>query len=300
MKAGFVEAIKSNMNGSVIPGASMSSYTTYRTGGEAEVLVIPDNSHELERICRFAGREKIPFIIIGAGSNIIAADSGVEGMVVCTKAGTAVMDIAADGAVVADSGVMLEDLIRRCAFRGFGGLDGVAGIPGTIGGAVVMNAGTDEGNISDYIESVETISCSGGTELIGRAGLDFGYRRSVFSGTGRIALRTRFRLPRGEGGKIIANLDRVWRERARKFPLDLPNAGSVFRRPEGDFAGRLIEKAGCKGMKVGGAMVSERHANFIVNTGGATSSEITELIRRVRARVLETTGMDLELEQVLL
>jgi len=288
------------MKGSVVPGAPMSAHTTYLTGGTAQLLAIPDDSVELERVCRFAGREGIPFVIIGAGSNVIASDGGIDGIVVCTKAGTAALDINEDGTVVADCGIMLEDLIRRCASRGFGGLDGVAGIPGTVGGAVVMNAGTDEGNVSDCIESVEVITSSGRTETIAKADLGFGYRRSLFSGGGFVVLRVRFKLPAGDGRAILNNIDRVWRERAGKFPLDYPNAGSVFKRPEGGYAGRLIEKAGCKGMRVGGAMVSERHANFIVNTGGATSSDITALIEKVRARVLEDSGVRLELEQILL
>ena len=283
-----------------MPDCPLREYTTYRVGGPAEALVVPRDSGDLERACLFATGEGIPLTILGAGSNVIAPDGGIDGIVTVAPVKESSLVVSGGGTVAVESGMMLDDLIRRAADRGFEGLTALAGIPGTVGGALVMNAGTNEGNISDHLESVTVISRSGVRETIPAGSLRFGYRSSDLAGMDVVILGASFRLLPGVREAIIEEAEGFLRERNSRFPHDLPSAGSVFRRPEGDFAGRLIEEAGCRGMRVGGAEVSDMHANFIVNTGDATAADIIELIRLIRERVRERSGITLELEQILL
>ena len=298
MQEGLIRRLQSAVAGKVVPGGDLSDRTTYRVGGRAEALVIASGADDLERACRFALVEGIPLTVLGAGSNVIVPDEGIEGIVVCSAGGLEVS--VSDRTVKAGAGTMLEDLIRKAAARGLGGLEPLAGIPGTVGGALVMNAGTDAGTVSGPLERVTVLDRSGRTETVGAGELSFGYRESPFAGTGVVILSAAFRLEPADEREVLAAVDEAWTRRSRSYPLDLPSAGSVFRRPPGDYAGRLIEQAGCKGMRIGGAAVSERHANFIVNTGGATAADIVALIEAVRRRVRELSGVDLELEQIVL
>ncbi len=296
----MLERLTTSISGRVIPDCSLRGYTTYRVGGPAEALVVPRDSGDLERVCLFATGEGIPLTILGAGSNVIAPDEGIEGIVAVAPVRELPLVVSGEGAVAVESGMMLDDLIRGAADRGFGGLTALAGIPGTVGGALVMNAGTNEGNISDHLESVTVIGRSGRRETIPSDSLRFGYRTSDLAGMGAVILGASFRLPPGVRDEIIDEVECILGERNSRFPHDLPSAGSVFRRPEGDFAGRLIEESGCRGMRVGGAEVSDMHANFIVNIGDATSADIVDLIGLVREKVRERRGVTLELEQILL
>ncbi len=296
----MLERLTISIFGRVIPDCPLREYTTYRVGGPAEALVVPRDSGDLERVCLFATGEGIPLTILGAGSNVIAPDEGVEGIVAVAPAREPSLVVSGGGAVAVESGMMLDDLIRGAADRGLGGLTALAGIPGTVGGALVMNAGTDKGNISDHLESVTVIGRSGRRETIPAGSLRFGYRSSDLAGMDTVILGASFRLPPGSREGIISEVENILVERNSRFPHDVPSAGSVFRRPEGDFAGRLIEESGCRGMRIGGAEVSDIHANFIVNTGDATSADIVDLIGLVRDKVRERSGITLELEQIVL
>lgn len=296
----LLERLTTSISGRVIPDCPLREYTTYRVGGPAEALVVPRDSGDLERACLFAMEEGIPLTILGAGSNVIAPDGGIEGIVTVAPVREPSLVVSGGGAVAVESGMMLDDLIRGAADRGFGGLTALAGIPGTVGGALVMNAGTNEGNISTHLESVTVIGRAGGRETIPAGSLRFGYRSSDLAGMDAVILGASFRLPPGVHDEIIDEVECILRERNSRFPHDLPSAGSVFRRPGGDFAGRLIEESGCMGMRVGGAAVSGIHANFIVNIGDATSADIVNLIGLVREKVRERSGITLELEQILL
>lgn len=289
-----------SISGRVIPRCSLREYTTYRVGGPAEALVIPAGSGDLERLSFFAGREGIPLTVLGAGSNVIVPDEGIEGIVAVAPAEPPPLAISDNGAAEAESGMMLEDLIRAAAGHGLGGLTSLAGIPGTVGGALMMNAGTNDGCISDHLESVTVTGRSGSRETIPSSSLGFGYRRSALAGMDTVILGAAFRFPPGDRDYIERRVKKILEERGAKFPCDLPSAGSVFKRPEGDYAGRLIEAAGCKGMHSGGAAVSGLHANFIVNTGDASAADIVGLIELVREKVLAASGITLELEQILL
>lgn len=300
MKESVIRAIRERICSGVLLGEPLAMHTTYRVGGPAEVFVSCRTPDEAEWLCAFVRSEGIPFTVIGAGSNVIAPDEGIEGIVLCTKNDSASIKFGSSGRVIADSGVMLERLARETCFRGLGGLEPLAGIPGTVGGAVVMNAGTKDVEISSFIVAVEAVDPSSIVRRFERDDLSFGYRHSVFQEPGWLVLRAEFELGAADPEESLDRIDRLIAERWQKYPMDMPSAGSVFKRPPGDYAGRLIELAGCKGMQVGGALVSERHANFIVNAGSATSYDILQLIEIVRSRVLEKTGVRLEMEQIVL
>ena len=292
--------IRENINGTVLSSEPLKNHTAYRVGGRAECLVKALDSSDAEWVYRFARSESIPLTILGAGSNVIAPEEGVGGIVLKTWSDRGRIDFTDSSLVVSDAGIYLETMIKEAARRGLGGFDHVAGIPGTVGGAVVMNAGTRDGDTSGILEYAEAVTPAGKVVRLENRELSFGYRHSLFQGSDWLILRAAFRLRQADERKTLDLIGDVWKDRERKFPLEFPNAGSVFRRPQGDYAGRLIEDAGCKGLTVGGAKVSEKHANFIVNSGGATSRDITALIEEVRRRVYDRSGIYLELEQEIL
>lgn len=300
MDSKSIGALRERLPGGVFPGEPLKEYTTYRVGGEAEALVVPRSREDAAWVFRFATSSGIPLTILGAGSNVIVPDAGIAGIVLVTKSSEARIEFGEGGCVSADAGVPLQDLVDAAAARGRGGLEPLAGIPGTVGGAVVMNAGTRDTETADLLARIEYVTPAGERREVPRSELSFAYRRSEFLGGGSLVLGAEFRLEPADPAAARKRIDAFIADRWSKYPMDLPSAGSVFKRPPGDYPGRLIELAGCKGMRVGGALVSERHANFIVNDGGATAADIVELIDRVRARVRAACGVELELEQIVL
>lgn len=298
MNEAILKKIRSEVRGTILEGESLSNHTTYRIGGSAELLVCPEDIEGAEWLYRFARREGIPLAVIGAGSNVIAPDDGVEGIVLKIRRGQGGIEFDGGTRVGVEAGVDLTDLARASAVHGLGGISALAGIPGTVGGAVWMNAGAGEVETADLLTGVEVVTSDGSRRRLSRDDIAFGYRRSLFQENDWLIVGAEFELPRGDRTRIEQAMERLVAERNGKYPMEYPNAGSVFKRPEGDYAGRLIEAAGCKGLRVGDAAVSERHANFIVNLGHAGSAEILELISLVRERVRERTGVDLELEQI--
>jgi len=298
MRSVLIDTIRSAVRGDVLLSEPLKNHTTYRVGGAAEVLVRPDSIAEALWIYRFARRKEIPLTIIGAGSNVIASDRGVDGIVIITKNSLKGIAFAGGDLVRAEAGVALHDLAQAAAGRGLRGLEPISCIPGTAGGAVIMNAGTRDGDTSRLLVRVGVCTSHGRARTFHARELGFGYRRSILLGADWMVLWAEFKLTPGDPRDSLRAIDELWKEREQKYPLDAPSAGSVFKRPPGEFPGRLIEGCGCKGMRIGGALVSERHANFIVNTGSATASDIMELIARVRKTVYDRTGVYLELEQV--
>jgi UDP-N-acetylmuramate dehydrogenase len=298
MDAKLVRRIREHTTGTVRLNEPLSRHTTYRVGGAAEALVCPADAEDAARMHAFMRRERIPFLVIGAGSNVIPPDAGVGGVVVKMESASARIIFVGEKRVRADAGVPLLDLVRAAASRGLTGLEPLAGIPGTVGGAIVMNAGTRDLETANRLGRVDVITSSGRRRVLAASECAFGYRRSVFLGTDWFVLGAEFKLDRGDAGRSAETIAAFLKDRETKYPLDLPSAGSVFKRPPGDYAGRLIEAAGCKGMRVGDAAVSEQHANFIVNRGAARASDILELISRVRKAVFEASGVYLELEQI--
>jgi UDP-N-acetylmuramate dehydrogenase len=298
MQSSLRDKIRERVSGEILPGEPLMNHTTYRVGGAAEILVRPATAADATRLYRFAKTNDVPLTIIGAGSNVIAPDEGLAGVVVETKNALAGIAYIGNTLVRAGSGVPLVDLARDAARRGLRGLEPISCIPGTVGGAVVMNAGTREGDTASVLERIGLCTSAGRTRIFAAREMGFGYRKSIVLGSDWLVLWAEFRLAPGDPQDSLRAIDEQWEERSRKYPLDAPSAGSVFKRPPGDYAGRLIEVCGCKGMRVGGALVSERHANFIVNTGSATASDIMELIARVRRAVYDKTGTYLDLEQI--
>ncbi|MBD3178283.1 MAG: UDP-N-acetylmuramate dehydrogenase [Candidatus Latescibacteria bacterium] len=292
-----IDEIRDNIKGQLLHLEPMKNHTTYKTGGAAKLLACPRDSKEAEWLYRFAHRHEIGTTVIGAGSNIIAPRRGIEGLVIKTRSSGARLEFKSGERLIAEAGVYLDSLIRRAAERGFGGLAALAGIPGTVGGAVFMNAGTRKGDISRVVNWVEALTADGEKLRLNAGEIEFGYRESIFRHRPWLILRGEFRLQRADMEKTLHEIDRIWEKRMRSYPMQLPTAGSVFKNPEGRHAGELIDRAGCGGMRVGGAMVSEMHANFIVNLGGANSDDIIELVRRVRKKVFQKFGVFLQLEQ---
>lgn len=300
IRSQIIETIKGNIEGAVLPSEPLSKHNTYQVGGVAEIFVSAWNSDETAWVYRYAKRNRIPVTILGAGSNVIVPDDGIDGIVLKAASPDAVIRFPGGGRVLADAGIAVVELARLTARKGLRGLESIAGVPGTIGGAVLMNAQVDRDDTASLLSRVEVLTSSGRHRILYRKEIGFGYRKSMFQATDWLILRAEFRLKPGDPDTVLQESDEEWRKWRSKFPLDPPNAGSVFKRPEGDFAGRLIEEAGCKGLQIGGARVSDRHANFICNTGDATALDILTLISEVRRRVYQNTGVYLEMEQIVL
>lgn len=273
----------------------MAKHTTFRIGGPADAMVSPGSAEELGRVLAFARAQKVPFIIIGRGSNLLVRDGGIRGIVVRIAEG---MDnVQTDGPrIFAEAGISLSVLAKKAASLSLAGLEFAAGIPGSLGGALAMNAGAYGGEMKDVVEWVESMDAAGEVRRRSNAEMAFSYRHSVLQETGEIALRAGLLLAAGDRKEIEARMKELNDRRQANQPLTLPSAGSVFKRPEGHYTGPMIQECGLKGCRVGGAEVSTLHANFIVNTGGATAADVLTLIERVRETVHGRYGVWLEPE----
>lgn len=273
-------------------GVPLSSLTTFRVGGPVGVLTAPENTGELDALLRLADSRGMPLLVLGRGSNILASDSGLPDTLALST--SMLREKRFDGgSVFADCGVPLPELAKLCCARGLD-LSWAVGIPGSLGGAVVMNAGAYGGTMADVVKRVWV--WDGGTvREISRH--DFAYRHSVYMDNPEwFVLRAELCPPEGEARELQARADDLLKRRREKQPIELPSAGSFFKRPEGNFAGALIESSGLKGYKYGGAAVSDKHAGFIVNLGGASCEDILTLARHVVKTVLAETGVRLEPE----
>lgn len=274
----------------------MSEHTTFEVGGPADLFVEPVTSEqicEVVEICREAG---VDFRVIGRGSNLLVSDDGFRGVVICTAG--ALDNAGVDGRTMrCDAGVSLADAAEMACELGLSGLEFASGIPGTVGGAVFMNAGAYDGQIADVIGEARVLDPETGEIFdLSAKELELGYRTSKVRRDGLVCLWATFNLKPGEMENIRATIDDLTARREEKQPLEMPSAGSTFKRPEGYFAGKLISDAGLRGCKVGGAQVSEKHAGFVVNAGGATAADILNLIRHVQDEVRSQFGVELEPE----
>lgn len=278
-------------------GAPAAGFTTYKAGGPAEILVEPASAEEFAWLSAWCRANALPLTVLGQGSNVLVSDKGLPGVTALTGR------LAALGAqglrITAQAGVLWDDLVRLSAEKGLGGLEKTSGIPGSVGGAVRMNAGAFGQETFDRLAWVEGLDAEGRLVRLEKKDIPHAYRHT--QGLDKLILTAAaFDFPQGDSGVLLQDRSCVLASREVKQPLDLPSAGSVFKRPQGDYASRLIDAAGLKGLRVGGAAVSEKHAGFIVNSGGATASDIYALIAQVRARVKAASGVELELEQILL
>lgn len=279
----------------IVKDEPMSGHTSFRTGGPADYFV-DASQEELWQILSFFKKEGIPVYVVGNGSNILVGDGGFRGAVV--HIGSRMSDINVEGTTITvEAGAGLFKVADTACSNGLSGLEFAAGIPGSIGGAVFMNAGAYGGEMADIITSVRVMDRQTG-EIIEFSGsdCDFGYRHSRFQTEDFIILSATFALTKGESIDIKTAMNDLKAKRAEKQPIEYPSAGSTFKRPEGYFAGKLVSDAGLKGETIGGAQVSEKHGGFIINIGGATSSDIKSLMDLVEDRVFDCFGVRLEPE----
>ncbi|MEK6683142.1 MAG: UDP-N-acetylmuramate dehydrogenase [Nitrospirota bacterium] len=270
----------------------LSRHTTLKIGGPADVLVIPKDREALAHLVRRAHPLDAPIFVMG-GSNLLVRDGGIRGIVVKLSRFQRITD-PNETEIEVEGGVPLSRLSRHALARGLSGLEFALGIPGTVGGAVVMNAGTREGEMSDRLTGVRIIESDGTIRMLSRGEMAFGYRWSRFPRG--VIVSARMKLRKAGKAEIQRRMEGFTDRRKATQPLTWPNAGSVFKNPTGTFAARLVEAVGLKGRRIGDAQVSERHANFIINRGHATAKEVLQLIRLIGKRVEEETGITLELE----
>ena len=293
----FVECIK-NRGINLLISEPMSRHTTFKTGGNADYFINVKSEEELIFCINAAKGTNTPYSVCGRGSNLLVSDSGIDGAVICLNNMSGIK-ISENRALVS-AGQSVQSFCLSLQKAGLSGLEFAYGIPGSLGGAVYMNAGAYGGEIKDSIVSARYLDTSGEIKDITKEDMCFSYRKSIFKENGGIVLSAVFEFRKGESSEILEKMNEYLSRRKEKQPLEFPSAGSVFKRPEGNFAGTLIEKSGLKGESIGGARVSEKHAGFIVNTGGATSSDVKALIEKVQAKVLKDSGVKLDTEVILI
>lgn len=280
----------------IIPRACMARYTTFRVGGEADALVNIASAQEVSialRAARIAGK---PVTVIGNGSNLLVRDGGIRGLVL--RMAGSFSNLSREGDCIhAQAGATLHAAAQFAQSEGLSGMAEIAGIPGTVGGGVIMNAGAYGGELSQIVTKVDAVALSDGKPLSFEGdALDFSYRHSAMMDAGVVVTDVYMRLMPGDPAAIQERMDALARARREKQPLEYPSAGSTFKRPEGMYAAKLIDDCGLRGLRVGDAQVSEKHTGFIVNLGQATAADILELMAEVRRRVHEATGVVLEPE----
>ena len=280
---------------SILIDEPMSRHTTFRVGGPADFFVTPKAKEEVRDVIRICKEAGMPYYIKGKGSNLLVSDAGYRGVIV--QIYKEMNEVKVEGDLVkAQAGALLSGIAAKALGAELSGFEFASGIPGTIGGACVMNAGAYGGEMKDVLESVTVLTGEGKIIELGRNELELGYRTSVIAKKGYIVLGAALKLERGDGEKIKTYMDELKEKRVTKQPLEYPSAGSTFKRPEGYFAGKLIQDAGLRGFQVGGAQVSEKHCGFVINRDHATAADIMELMRQVQIRVKENSGVDLEPE----
>lgn len=274
-------------------GAPMSRYTTFRVGGPADLVAKPGDVDSFVAIHRCAVALDIPVLVVGHGSNLIVKDGGFRGLVLLTAGLHAVT--VDENQITAEAGAMLPSVAQEALSAGLSGLEFASGIPGSIGGALAMNAGAYAGQMKDVVRSAAVLL---GGEVIemDEAALDLGYRHSAVLDRGGVALEVRMSLAPDDPASIRVRMEDLNAKRRDKQPLSYPSAGSTFKRPEGHFAGALIEQSELKGLQIGGARVSDKHAGFVINAGGATAADVLALIERIQEAVLKRHGVALQTE----
>lgn len=272
----------------------LSKYTFTKTGGPAEYLAFPCNQQELEQLIYVVRNKKIPLTIIGNASNLIIRDGGVKGLVIILTKMKQIKVLGTE--VTVQAGARIIDTAFSAANKGLSGLEFAAGIPGSIGGAIYMNAGAYGGEISSAVKEVQVLTRAGEFKTYSKDQMAFSYRHSLVQDNGDIVLSATFALKRGQKDKILAEMNYLNALRKYKQPLEYPSCGSVFKRPTGHFVGPMIIAAGLQGKQIGGAQDSLKHAGFIINKGGATASDYLDLIELIQQKIKEKDGIDLQTE----
>lgn len=287
--------LKKMVSGTFLANEPMSKHTSYGIGGPAKAYITPKDRDDLSTILAFAYEHQIPVYFVGSGSNLLVSDDGIDGLVITL--GKSFTHLSISGTLVeAESGVMLGKMVKECTKRNLTGLESLIGVPGTLGGALVMNAGAFGGEISNFLNSIDVMTMDGNIHECGADKITFSYRHSTLR-EDEIILGAKFQLKEASAEEIQAQKAQASKGRKSTQPLRFRSAGSVFKNPEGEkAAGYLIDRAGLKGTKKGGAEISPMHANFFVNHGDATAADITELIKLARKEVYDKFGIMLELE----
>ena len=275
---------------------SMAKHTSFRIGGNAEVMAFPKNGEELAKLLKTSALLDCKCAILGAGTNVLAPDEGIPGLVICLKDGLEGMEQLDDTRIRVMAGVTMTRAAVFAAGRGLAGMEFAHGIPGSVGGGVYMNAGAYGGELCQIVESVEVMSLKGESRILSNEEMAFSYRHSVLEDSGEIVVSAVFRLHKDEPEAIRERMRQLQAKRSASQPLDLPSAGSAFKRPVGGYAAALIDEAGLKGYQVGGAAISTKHAGFAVNLGGASAEDVKNLLTQVSDRVFENSGIRLEPE----
>ena len=290
----FFENLK-KLSKTAVKNESMKKHTSFKIGGNADFMVFPENVDEIKNIIALCNKNNTPYLIMGNGSNMLVSDEGIEGVVI--KISTQMSKVKITGEkVYAEAGILLSTLSKNVLEESLSGLEFASGIPGTLGGAIVMNAGAYDGEMKDVIEKIGFVDKYGTVHEISRDEARLGYRTSIFSDSDDIILYCVLNLKKGNKAEILDKMNDLNSRRKEKQPLHLPSAGSTFKRPEGYFAGKLIEDCGLKGYSVGGAAVSEKHSGFVVNINNATATDVKNLILDVQKKVYEKFGVKLERE----
>lgn len=286
--------------GSVLTFEPMKNHTTFKVGGEADVFVTPGSIEEAEEVIRLLCVKKETFCILGNGSNVLVSDNGIKGIVICLEKGCDGIECK-DNIITAQAGALLSTISKVAKDHSLKGLEFASGIPGSLGGAVFMNAGAYGGEMSQVVKSVKMIDLDTGNMVIfSGEDMQFSYRHSIAKEKRYAILEAKIILNEGDPEDILKTMNSLNQKRREKQPLEYPSAGSTFKRPEGYFAGKLIEDAGLSGYTVGGAQVSEKHCGFVINRGDATASDIIQLIKDVRNAVMDKFGVELQPEVCML
>lgn len=295
-KERILEKIESVVaNGRVMVDEPMKRHTTFKIGGPADLLVEPSSIEEVEGVLNICRSEDIPVTVIGNGSNLLVRDGGIRGVVV--KIAELLSDVSVyEEKIVAEAGALMSKISSKALEHSLGGFEFASGIPGTIGGAVTMNAGAYGGEIKDYVSAVTCIDSEGQVKEYSGEEMAFGYRKSLVQAEGLVVLKVEISLNRGDQDEIKSKIDDYTERRTSKQPLHLPSGGSTFKRPEGHFAGKLIEDAGLRGLRHRNIQVSEKHCGFVVNLGESKAEDVLNLIGVVQKTVYDKFGIQLEPE----
>ncbi len=277
----------------------LAEHTSFRIGGPAALMASPTTPEELAALCTAAAALRVRTVILGAGTNVLAPDEGLDALVILTKPGLSAI-VMENGILRAGCGTTLAQAALYAQSHGYKGLEFAHGIPGTVGGGVLMNAGAYGGEMRDVVRQVRALLPDGTIGNFSGAALQFGYRQSVFQKNAAVILEVEFSLESDEPAAILERMQVLRAKRAASQPLEYPSAGSTFKRPQIGYAAALIDQAGLKGLQIGGAQVSEKHAGFVINRGGATAADVKQLMAEVQCRVFAKSGVQLEPEVLML
>lgn len=273
----------------------MKKHTTFKIGGAADIFAEPKKPNQLAALVDFCKNDAIPYFILGKGSNLLVSDDGIEGVVISTLA-IDFIELSSENTIKCGAGAVLTNLCTTALKNNLSGLEFAFGIPGSVGGAVYMNAGAYGGEIKDCISSATVLTENGEIKTVKSEDMRLGYRTSIFKTANSVILSAEFKLNKGNYEEIRARMDDFITRRKTKQPLEFGSAGSTFKRPEGYYAGALIEEACLKGFSIGDAQVSEKHAGFVINRANATAQDVSDLVKHIQATVLEKSGVSLEPE----